>query len=364
MNQTGIIYDEKMCLHKEGNGKSDHPESPDRIKYIFNEIVRKKLLEKCTLVDIREATDTEILSIHTENHLIQMQKIPHLHKQQLNEFKKLYNSIYFNKHSLNSALLSCGGVIELCDQVVQNKLSNGIAIVRPPGHHAEGNCCMGFCLFNNVAVAAQTMINKHSLKRIVIIDWDVHHGNGTQHIFESDSRVLYISIHRYDHARFYPYSTDAGPEKVGISNGTGFNVNIAWNTSMVLGSKQIGDTEYIYAFETLIKPMLIEYDPELIIISAGFDCGKGDPLGGLNVTPAAFNYMTAELMNFAKGKIVIVLEGGYNLKTISKSMIACLRALLKLEPIKLKIDDRISQDAIDAIRATSLAHKSYWKFLQ
>jgi len=215
-------------------------------------------------------------------------------------------------------------------------------------------------MFNNVAVAAKTMINKHELQRIVILDWDVHHGNATQHMFENDPEVLYISIHRYDNGNFYPGSKNANPYFIGNCKGIGKNVNIAWNTN---NFDNIGDTEYIYAFEELIEPMLLEYDPQLVIVSAGFDCGKGDPLGGLNVTPAGFNYLTAKLMNFANGKLVVALEGGYNLTTISNSMVACLKALLNEPLLPIELNKTVAFSAINSVNETKKAHQSYWKFL-
>ncbi|XWV25730.1 histone deacetylase 6 [Tupanvirus soda lake] len=353
---TAIVYDERMCLHEEAN----HPEQPERIRSIFNAINDSGRLNKCKLIPIRNATHNEILSVHTANHLSNMKSIPGLDDMSLLSFEKMYNSVYLNKHSYDCALLSAGGVIVLCEEIVSDNSTNGIAIVRPPGHHAESNEAMGFCLFNNVAIAAKTMIKKHGLQRIVILDWDVHHGNATQHMFEDDPRVLYISIHRYDKGLFYPGGKDADPNMIGKGNGIGKNVNIGWNTG---GYFSMGDTEYIYAYENLIKPMIEEYNPQLIIVSAGFDCAQGDPLGGMNVTPSGFNYLTSQLMNFANGKIVIALEGGYNIDSISVSMLACLMALLKEAPLPLKLGN-VSEVAINAVNTTKNAHKSHWGFLQ
>ena len=352
---TGIVYDERMCLHEE----ADHPEQPNRIRHIYRAIKDEKLLELCKIIPIREATDTEILSVHSEKHLISMKKIPDMDPYVLAATEYLYNSVYFNTYSYYCALLSAGGVVELCDQVVRGDLVNGIAIVRPPGHHAECGKAMGFCLFNNVAIAAQSMINKYSLQKIVILDWDVHHGNATQHMFENDPRILYISIHRYDNGSFYPGSKDAAPSRIGIGNGIGHNVNIAWNT----GDDTVGDAEYLYAFEKIISPMIKEYDPELIIVSAGFDCAVGDPLGGLHVTPKCFNQMTTIIMNYAKGKIVLALEGGYNLTIMSESMTECLKALLNHTNYNIESDADPSDIAISAVDKTINAHKPFWNFL-
>ena len=355
---TGIVYDERMCLHEMTN----HCEQPERIRSIFKTIRNSGRLAKCKLVPIRAATDDEILSVHTQEYLDVIKMIPNYKEISLLRLETIYDSVYLNKHSYDAAILSAGGVVELCDQVLCGHITNGIAIVRPPGHHAECNKAMGFCLLNNVAIAAKTMINKHGLQRVAIIDWDVHHGNSTQHMFENNNNVLYISIHRYEAGGFYPGGPGGDPNNIGTGIGTGKNVNIAWNTNTCLD--KIGDTEYIYAFNTLVKPMLEEYDPELIIVSAGFDCALGDQLGGLKVTPAAFNYMTLQLMDFANGKVVLALEGGYNLESISMSMLACLRALLKEDSMIPCLNNNISSIAINAINATSKAHQSYWNFLR
>lgn len=354
---TGIAYNEQMCLHEEHN----HPEQPDRIRCIYENIQKENLLDKCKIIQTRNATDTEILYVHDNYHLEKMRLIPEMNQLELFRLSYNYNSVYFNKDTYDCALLSAGSVIEICDKVVLGELANGIAIVRPPGHHAEEHMAMGFCIFNNVAVAAKTMIKQHKLKRIVILDWDVHHGNATQHIFDHNPQVLYISIHRYDNASFYPGSKDADPSCVGIGPGIGYNINIAWNTQF---GDTIGDDEYIYAFNALIQPILTEYNPELIIVSAGFDCARNDPLGGLDVTPNGFYYMTSELMKFANGRIVCALEGGYNLTAISESMTACLKALLR-EPCvtNLKNNKDICRSALTAVASTIKYHKPYWKCL-
>lgn len=350
-----------MCLHEE----KGHPESPERIRAIYNEIVKSGFLSLCRVVPIRLASDNEILSVHSEKHLANMKKIISSDKIGLRKMERMYNSVYLNNDSYYCALLSAGGVIELCEQVVNGSLKNGIAIVRPPGHHAECSKAMGFCLFNNVAIAAKQMIDRFGLKRVVILDWDVHHGNATQHMFESDPMVLFISIHRYDNATFYPGSGDASPQMTGKGNGVGRNVNIAWNVPNG-ETYTIGDHEYIFVFDTLVVPMINEFNPELIIVSAGFDCAYGDPLGGLHVTQIGFNQMTKRLMNYANGKVVIALEGGYNVKIISECMLACLTALLKQNNTKLvwKEKGMISNIAIHAVNQTISYHKPYWQFLK
>lgn len=199
---------------------------------------------------------------------------------------------------------------------------SGVCIVRPPGHHAESDLPHGFCIFNNVAIAAQYAISSHDLKRILIVDWDVHHGNGTQHIFENNPRVLYVSLHRYDNGMFFPRSEDANYTVVGSGAGEGFNVNIPWN------KKGMGDMEYMTAFQTIIMPIAYEFDPELVLISAGFDAAVGDPLGGCKVSPEGYGYFTHWLSSLANGRVILCLEGGYNVNSISYAMTMCTKALL------------------------------------
>jgi acetoin utilization deacetylase AcuC-like enzyme len=360
ISSTGIITDKHMSSHKTLD-PTGHPERPERIVSIINEIKNEGLFDLCKQIPSREATEEEILAVHGKKYLETMKNIPDLPDSELIRLEKYYNSIYFNRNTYLAALYSAGCVTELCDQIMQGTIANGIAIVRPPGHHAEKNEAMGFCIFNNVAVAAKSMINKYKLNRVVILDWDVHHGNATQHMFESDPRVLYISIHRYDNGKFYPGGTDGSPMRIGTDQGTGFNVNIAFNTT---GTSKIGDTEYVYVYKKIIQPMLAEYNPELIIISAGFDCAHGDPLGGLSVTPSGFNYLTRELMSFAQGRVAIALEGGYNLNSISKSMVGCLRALVDpTNPMMLYTNITVTNPAKNAVLETMIAHKPYWKFL-
>lgn len=364
MNKTGYIYDEQMCLHKceteenhfEYENQPNHPECPDRIRRIMEAIRNADLEAKMIHVPTRSVTDAEILALHTPDYLNKLEYIMKYDRKEMTRSEQQYNSIYFNKHSLDAARLSAGGVIELVDHVVTGELDNGVAIVRPPGHHAESDCAMGFCLFNNVALAAKKAVDFHGLNRVVIIDWDVHHGNATQHMFYNDPHVMYISLHRYDHGFFYPASPDADPKMCGEGSGLGKNVNIAWNSS------NIGDNEYIYAFQNVIEPIIREYNPELIIVSSGFDCAMGDPLGGLSVTPEGFGKMTSILKSL-QPRLVVALEGGYNLDSISKSMVPIVRTLLDVETIDIENVpvEAVNPSAKKSVDETINALRPYWK---
>ena len=358
MSTTGLVYDERMCAHKD---QMSHPEDPARIKSIYAMLKDKGLAQRCTLVPAREITTAELKLIHDEKYLAKVNKIPTASRSDLTKLERSFNSIYLNNESLSSANLSCGSVVALCDEVASGRLSNGVAIVRPPGHHAESDQAMGFCLYNNVAVAAKAMQIKHGLRRILILDWDVHHGNATQHQFYSDSSVLYVSLHRYDRGTFYPGTKEADPSCVGEGTAEGKNINIAWNLTYREDDDTVGDDAYIYAFHKVLIPVLTEFDPELIIVSAGFDCAQGDPLGGVHVSPYAFSYMTNQLKKFANGKVVICLEGGYNLAAISKSMTACASALLG--DIKTPTPETLNvhPNIIKTIDDTIINHIPHWK---
>jgi acetoin utilization deacetylase AcuC-like enzyme len=217
--------------------------------------------------------------------------------------------------SFAAASLASGAVLELCDAVCAGAVDNGFALVRPPGHHAERERAMGFCFFNNVAVAAAAL-RAQGMQRIAIVDWDLHHGNGTQHLFEDDPHVLYVSTHQYP---FYP-GTGAATE-VGRGAGAGYTLNVPCPAGF-------GDAELARAFDEAIVPVLRQFAPDFVLVSAGFDCDYRDPLGGLELTPAGVAMMARACRTVADetagGRIVAVLEGGYDLDAISDGVAAVL----------------------------------------
>jgi histone deacetylase 6 len=247
----------------------------------------------------------------------------------------------------------------LTERVIMGELTNGFAIVRPPGHHAEANVCCGFCIFNNVAVAAAAAKSKHGLERILIVDWDVHHGNGTQHMFEDDPSVLYFSVHRYDDGDFFPHSKDAAPQVVGCGTGRGFNVNVAWNIPWK-DKIGMGDDEYLAAWQCLLLPIAREFQPQLILVSAGFDCAAGD-LGGCSVTPGGFAQMTRMLQSICP-KVVLMLEGRYDLGIVPQCALACVQALLG-DPLRFRTDLKPRKEALLSIERTFRAQRPFWKCL-
>ncbi|RXM33907.1 Histone deacetylase 6 [Acipenser ruthenus] len=194
--------------------------------------------------------------------------------------------------------------------------------------------------------------------RVLILDWDVHHGNGTQHIFEDDPSVLYVSLHRYDNGLFFPSSSDAGSDRAGRGRGLGYNVNIPWNAS------KMGNPEYIAAFQRVVMPIAYQFDPELVLVSAGFDAARGDPLGGCHVTPECYGHMTHMLQGLAGGRVLIVLEGGYNLSSISESMSVCTSVLLGDSPPDLGQLTPPHPSAVQSLHSVLRTHRSHWSALR
>lgn len=268
------------------------------------------------------------------------------------------DSIYFNHATFECAKLAAGGAIEACKAVVQGSVRNAIAIVRPPGHHAESNQPSGFCIFNNVPIATRVCQEAYpeTCRKVMILDWDVHHGNGIQHAFYNDPNVLYISLHVFRGGNFYPNLPDGDLDYCGEGPGEGKNVNVPW------ADHGMGDAEYLYAFQEVVMPIATEFDPDLVIISAGFDAAEGDILGGCFVTPAAYGHMTHMLMRLARGKLVVCLEGGYNLRSIARSALAVTRVLMLEPPDRLQEDMPAPKDsAVYTIEQVKRQHSRYWK---
>lgn len=256
------------------------------------------------------------------------------------------------------ACLSSGGAIEATRAVVLGQVKNAVAVIRPPGHHAEHAKPSGFCFFNNVPIATRVVQEEYpdKVRKVVILDWDVHHGNGIQHAFEDNPNVLYISIHVYNEGHFYPYSTHADHTHCGIGPGQGRNVNIPWK------EQGMTDADYMLAFQHVVMPICIEFDPDLVMISAGFDAAAGDPLGGCFVSPAAYAHMTHMLMQIAKGKVVACLEGGYNLRSIAVSALAMTRTLMGEPPERLR-NLTPTPSAVRTIQQVIRTQSAFWKCL-
>ncbi|XP_052866559.1 histone deacetylase 6 [Anopheles cruzii] len=352
------VYDETMLAHRNYHDPS-HPERPERLIKIHNRLSKEyRLTERMKRIAGRAATKEELYLVHDKQHV---EFIESLVQQQatLEKIAQRFNSIYFHQETYNSATFAAGSVLQVVDEVLSGRARSGLGIVRPPGHHAEPDEPHGFCVFNNVAIATRFAIERYCLKRVLIVDWDVHHGNGIQHIFEKDPRVLYISVHRYDHGSFFPKSTDGNFDVVGSGEGEGFTVNIPWNR------KFMADPEYVAAFTTVILPIAYEFQPDLVLVSAGFDAAIGDPLGGCRVTPEAYGYFTHWLSALAGGRIVLCLEGGYNTNTIAHAMAMCAKALLG-DPLPIlqtsgARSSNASTDCFETLRNVVRTQAKYWR---
>ncbi|XP_029174654.1 histone deacetylase 6 [Nylanderia fulva] len=356
-HKVSIVYDEKMQKHCNISDNT-HPEKPARISSIYKNHEKHGLLERCHLLQGRSATIEELSLAHSEDYIDSIKRTSTLKPKELQKQASDYNSVYLHSETWSSACVSAGCLLQMVDAVLNGESQSGIAIVRPPGHHAEEDVACGFCIFNNVALAARYAVQFHHLKRVLIVDWDVHHGNGTQSIFEEDPKVLYISVHRYDNGSFFPNSKAANYTSVGLNAGEGFNVNIPWN------KKGMGDAEYIAAFQQVVLPIAYQFNPELILVSAGFDACVGDPLGGCLVSPELYGHLIHWLSSLANGRIIFSLEGGYNINSISHAMTMCTKALLG-DPLPMLDPNLIPcASAINSINNVLKTHKKFWPNLQ
>ncbi|XP_075349054.1 histone deacetylase 9 isoform X4 [Mycteria americana] len=274
------------------------------------------------------------------------------------------DTVWNELHSAGAARMAVGCVIELAARVASRELKNGFAVVRPPGHHAEESTAMGFCFFNSIAITAKYLRDKLNIGKILIVDLDVHHGNGTQQAFYADPSILYVSLHRYDEGNFFPGS--GAPNEVGSGPGEGYNINIAWTGGL---DPPMGDVEYLTAFRTVIMPAANEFDPEIVLVSAGFDAVEGHdpPLGGYKVTAKCFGHLTKQLLKLADGRVVLALEGGHDLTAICDASEACINALLgnELEPLPEDIVHQIpNMNAIASLKKTTEIQSKYWKSVE
>ncbi|XP_068652281.1 histone deacetylase 15-like [Aristolochia californica] len=320
-NCTAVGFDERMLLHSEVEMKSHpHPERPDRLRAILASLTTAGIFPaKCIPILAREIDQEELQRVHSLEHIAAVESTSSMLSSYFTP------DTYANEHSAQAARLAAGICADMALAIMSGVTKNGFALVRPPGHHAGIKQAMGFCLHNNAAIATLAA-QAASAKKVLIVDWDVHHGNGTQEIFEKSKSVLYISLHRHEGGWFYPGT--GAVDEIGVSDGEGYCVNIPWRCGGV------GDGDYIFAFQHIVLPIAKEFSPDLTIVSAGFDAARGDPLGGCDVTPAGYAEMTHMLSSLSNGKLLVILEGGYNLRSISSSATAVIRVLLGENPTR------------------------------
>jgi acetoin utilization deacetylase AcuC-like enzyme len=313
---TGYVYNKRYLLHNPGPG---HPESPERLRVIQRRVVFSGLINQLRLIEPYVASLAWIEKLHDRDYIERFRTACQEGRNFLDEPD---NGIC--RESFDIARLAVGGVFAACDALMRGEVNNAFCAVRPAGHHAERAQAKGFCFFNNVALGARYLQEKYGLAKIAIVDWDAHHGNGTQHLFEEDPTVLYISLHE-DPSVCYP-GTGWKTER-GKGAGLGYTLNFPF-------PPHSRDPEYLEVMDEEVLPALEKFRPDCLMISAGFDAHALDPLSRLHLSEKAYMIMGALLLTFAQefchGRIISVLEGGYNLEVLEDCVFDHIRALNSL----------------------------------
>jgi acetoin utilization deacetylase AcuC-like enzyme len=313
---TGFATADVYLQHKTGE---DFPERPERLAAIVHQLTEKGLVSRMTSLTPVASPMDSIQAVHSAAYIERVKKACEGLGDKIGQIDT--GDVPISARSYDAAVAAVGGVLAAVDAVMAGKVRNAFCAVRPPGHHALKEKAMGFCLFNNVAIAARHLIRKHKLGKVLIIDWDVHHGNGTQDEFYDDGRVMYFSTHM---APFYPGTGSADEKGRGAGLGCIFNVPLSPGT---------GDEAFQKIYTETLKPAALAFKPDFILISAGFDSARGDKLGRLDITPDGYGVMTRIVRGIAdaccQGRIVSVLEGGYNLEALANSVEAHVRALME-----------------------------------
>jgi acetoin utilization deacetylase AcuC-like enzyme len=310
-HRTGIVKDDRYlnhCLPEE------HPERPERLQAIYSMLEEPDMRGRFKEIPITRATLEELLLIHSSEHIEDLKATEGI------AFTSLDSDTGTCALSNEAALLAAGGLCRAAAAVCSGEVRNAFALIRPPGHHAEESCAKGFCLYNNIAIAAKVAQKEFGLERVLIVDWDLHHGNGTQHSFEGDPTVLYFSVHQ---RRTFPGTGKF--REAGKGRGKGFTVNLPL-------PQGCGDGDYVLLFEKILKPIALDFAPQLVLVSAGFDIHSADPLGTMSVSTQGFAALTRSVMEIAEtgcqGRLVLCLEGGYNVDALRDSVKAVLLELV------------------------------------
>eukprot|EP00930_Biecheleria_cincta_P039923 TRINITY_DN27397_c0_g1_i1.p1 TRINITY_DN27397_c0_g1~~TRINITY_DN27397_c0_g1_i1.p1 ORF type:complete len:962 (+),score=178.67 TRINITY_DN27397_c0_g1_i1:17-2902(+) len=340
--RCGLVYDAQMLRHC---GPEEHPERPERISAIWQHIQDAGLADACARVPARKASKRELMYVHSARHVEKVLNSTALCARQYSTARQMADrandadasqggkpacidfeeDTYISHGSADAARMSAGCVLSLIDEVMlgDQPLHCGMAVVRPPGHHAKADHTAGFCLFNNVAIAARYLQKEHRVRKVLIVDWDVHHGDGTSEIFAADSDVLFFSVHRYDPKGFFPGTGML--EDVGKDPAKGYTVNVPLGQGYT-------DVDVCHAIRYNLVPLVAKFKPEFILVSAGFDAVHDDPLGGCHMTPQGFGWMTRCLYHLAQqhcaGRMALVLEGGYNCTNAARSATECVASLV------------------------------------
>jgi len=314
MRRTGYVYDDRYLLHNPGEW---HPERPDRLKAIHKNLTESNLVELMVAVPPYPAPLEWVERLHDPDYVRRFKKA-------CDKGLRIFGvpDCGISPESYEIALLAAGGVMAAADAVMGGAADNAFCAVRPPGHHAERNRALGFCFFNNVAIGATYLLEHFGLERVAIVDWDVHHGNGTQHLFEAEPRVFYLSLHESPE---YCYPGTGYQKEQGKGPGKGFTLNLPL-------APRSGDFEYLEALKKQGLPRLRQFAPQFLLISAGFDAHQDDPLAHMKLTREGFREMGRLLLSLAQesagGRVITVLEGGYNLEALEDCTEDLVRLLL------------------------------------
>ena len=315
MKKTGFLFDERFLQHQTG---PYHPEVPERLEVIYRGLEQRGLLSQLTLIPARPADWRWIEAVHSIEHIRRFEEACLMGKSELD-----HPDNQICEETFQTALLAVGGILEAARRVMERELDNAFCAVRPPGHHAEVDRALGFCFFNNVAIAARYLQAEKGVRHVGIIDFDVHHGNGTQHIFERDPTVFYYSIH--EHPTFSFPGTGREFEK-GLEAGYGYTLN-----SPVLPG--YGDEEYRDAIEKDLVPAFDRFQPEVILVSAGFDAHEDDDMSNINLSTSGYSWIMNRVMElaerYAQGRLISILEGGYSLSRLPELTCNHVEILLK-----------------------------------
>jgi acetoin utilization deacetylase AcuC-like enzyme len=340
-----LVHSDRFAEHQTPPG---HPERPERAE-VMDAVADRWRQRGTEIVAPRAATTEQLARVHDREYLRQISETAGRPRQ-------LDPDTYTSPESHEIALLAAGAAIDAVERVMGGSHRGAVALVRPPGHHAERDRAMGFCLYNNVAVAA-AHARAEGAAKVAIVDYDVHHGNGTQHMFEADPHILYVSTHQY------PYYPGTGPaHEVGREAGRGFTVNVPLEVGSV-------DDDYQLVFERIVAPVVRQFEPDLIIASAGFDAHERDPLGGMRLSTPAFAAMTLTLRGLAeeccRGRFVSVTEGGYDLQALAASLDAIIEAhaaAVVSAPVSWPSSGRAAERGLAALETVRHAHAPYWQF--
>ncbi|MBS7624281.1 histone deacetylase [Candidatus Bathyarchaeota archaeon] len=347
--RTAVVYSPKYLDHKTG---VDHPERPQRLTAIMRGIMGEKLLkDRVVIVEPKELDPEELLLVHTREYVEKIKEICDSGGGLISD------ETHLSRESFEVAKLAAGGAIRAVEGVLLGEFNNAFVAARPPGHHAGPNYALGFCIFNNAALAAKYLIKRAGLRRVLILDVDAHHGNGTQEIFYDTDEVLYISVH--EDPTDFPGTGFIW--EIGANKGRGYTVNIPlpyWS----------GDPAFWKAFKTIISPIIVQYRPQFMIISAGFDGYYKDPVADLSLSAYIYPKIFQEAIYLANrlcdGRLVAILEGGYNLWFLRRAVVSCISRMsgisVKIRDRRPQINLRSQREANKIIEDVRRAQSRYW----